>query len=485
MHFPWAPVQSPQEVLDSPHLKARGFFSEIDHPKLNTTIKYPGLPYKFGSLPPIQYKRAPLIGENNAQILKRGLDPFKKGLKSSSIRKGTLMKDGILKGLRVLDFTRVQAGPFATRILADFGAEVIKVQSQKTAKGAESNDGGYFSTWNRNKKSITLDMSHIEAREIALKLISISDVVVENFSPRVMSNWGLNYNKIKEVSPGLIMVSLSGMGQSGPWKDYVSFGPSIQSLGGLTYLTSYDKGPPMGLGYSYADTIAGLYGALAVLMALECRDRSGQGQYIDLSEYEAICTMNGPLFLDVSANHRTVVPCGNRSDNMPAAPYGCYKCAGTDRWCVIAVFNDTEWDSLCRVMGQPDWSKKERFSTISKRKSWSEEVDVLIGQWTSKNTPEEVMRLLQEADVPAGIVQNAEDLANDPQLLARDFFVHLEHPVLGDTISDGSPMKFSKSPTGPWKAAPLLGEDNRYVYTELLGLTERELFSYVRKGTIG
>jgi crotonobetainyl-CoA:carnitine CoA-transferase CaiB-like acyl-CoA transferase len=485
MHFPWAPVQSPQEVLDSPHLKARGFFSEIDHPELNTTIKYPGLPYKFSSLPPIQYKRAPLIGQDNAQIVHKGQSvAVTEHKKVRAINKGRFIKKGFLKGLRVLDFTRVQAGPYATRIIADFGAEVIKVQSQKTAKGAESNSEGYFNTWNRNKKSITLDMSHVEARELALELAAISDVVIENFSPRVMSNWGLNYERMKEIKSDLIMISMSGMGQTGPWKDFVAFGPTIQSLGGLTYLTSYAKGPPIGLGYSYADTIAGLYGALAVLMALEYRDRTGQGQYIDLSEYEAICTINGPLFLDLSANQRTVLPEGNRSDSMPSAPHGCYKCAGKDRWCVIAVFNDAEWEGLCQVMGQPDWRKEERFSTLSKRKAQSEKVDELIGQWTSKNTPEKVVRLLQEAGVPSGIVQNSEDLANDPQLMARDFFVHLKHHVLGDTISDGSPIKFSRTPTGPWKAAPLLGEDNQYVYTQLLGLTEEELSSYIRKGII-
>lgn len=175
----------------------------------------------------------------------------------------------ILSGLRVLDFTWVLAGPYATRILADFGAEVIKVQSKKTARGAESNLTGYFNTWNRNKRSITLDMSYPEAKEIVLKLMEISDVVIENFSTRVMANWGLNYERLKEVRPNLIMVSISGMGQTGPWKDFVAFGPTLHALSGLTYLTSYNKDSPIGLGYSYADPIAGLYAALAILAALE------------------------------------------------------------------------------------------------------------------------------------------------------------------------------------------------------------------------
>jgi crotonobetainyl-CoA:carnitine CoA-transferase CaiB-like acyl-CoA transferase len=390
----------------------------------------------------------------------------------------------ILSGLRVLDFTWVLAGPYATRILADFGAEVIKIQSRKTAKGAESNLTGYFNHWNRNKRSITLDMSFPEARGIVLKLTAMSDVLIENFSPRVMSNWGLDFEKLKEVRPDLIMVSMSAMGQNGPWKDFVAFGPTLQALSGLTNLTSYVKDSPLGLGYAYADTISGLYAVLNILAALQYRDQTGRGLYIDFSEYEAICTVLGPTFLDISINHTEVLPQGNRSDNILAAPYGCYKCKGSERWCVIGVLDEAEWRALCEVMGSPNWTQEERFSTQSKRKENADELDKFLEQWTLQNTPEEVVNLLQKAGVPAGVVQNAEDLAKDPQLIAREFFVHLEHPILGRTISDASPIRFEESLTKGWKAAPLLGEDNRYAYMELLGLTEDEFSSYVEKGII-
>ena len=398
---------------------------------------------------------------------------------------GYIMDKEILSGLRVLDFTRVLAGPYATRILADFGAEVIKVQSKKAVRGAESNTSGYFTNWNRNKRSITLDMSYPEAREIALKLTAISDVVIENFSPRVMSNWGLSYERLKEVRPDLIMVSMSGMGQTGPWKDFVALGPTIQALSGLTRLTSFNEDSPMGLGYSYADTVAGLYAVLAVLAALEYREGKGIGQYIDLSEYEAVCTVMGPTFLDILANHKDILPRGNQSHHVPAAPYGCYRCLGTDRWCVIAVFNEVEWQALCEVMGNPDWSQEERFSTLSERKRHAKELDELLGRWTGKHSAEELVYLLQQAGVPAGVVQSAEDLAGDPQLKARDHFVELEHPVQGNTISDASPIKFTDSTKADWKAAPLLGEDNRYVYIELLGLKEDELSSCIERGVVG
>ena len=394
------------------------------------------------------------------------------------------MKRGILGDIRVLDFSRVLAGPYATRILGDFGAEVIKVQSRKTATGSDDNNGAYFNAWNRNKRSITLDMSHPEGKKIALRLTAISDVVVENFSPRVMFNWGLNYEKLIEARRDLIMLSMSGMGQTGPWKDYAAFGPTVQSLGGLTYLTSYNKDTPNGLGYSYADAVAGLYGAIAVLAALEHRDRTGLGQYIDLSEYETVCTLIGPTLLDAAANQNEIRPQGNRSAHIPAAPYGCYRCIGEDRWCVIAVFHEAEWEALCNVLEHPEWLQDRRFSTLAMRKTHSEELDGLIQEWTSKNKAEMVMQLLQGVGVCAGVVQSAEVLANDPQLQSRGFFVELDHPILGKTVSDGTPIKIGSDSLGDWKRAPLLGEDNEYVYRQLLRMSEAEFRSYVEKGII-
>ena len=395
------------------------------------------------------------------------------------------MDRNILYGIRIVDFTRVLAGPYATRILGDFGAEVIKVQSKKGASGAEDNSGASFTTWNRNKLSITLDMNYPEAREFALKLTAISDVVIENFSPRVMSNWGLSYKELGEVKEDIIMVSMSGMGQTGPWKDFVAFGPTIQSLGGLTFLTSYDKGSPIGLGYSHVDTIAGLYCAFTVLAALEYRDKTGLGQFIDLSEYEAACTLIGPALLDLTANYREITPQGNRSYYIPAAPYGCYQCLGDDRWCVIAVFNEVEWNNLRDVMGDPPWAREDKFSTMSNRKMHESELDMYIEKWTIKHTAEEIVQRLQEARVSSGVVQNAEDLANDPHLLARNFFGEIKHPLLGTIKTDTCPITLKGSEKGPWKASPLLGEDNYYVYGELLGLSEDTIRSCMTKGIIG
>ncbi len=394
------------------------------------------------------------------------------------------MTDGILKGLRVLDFTWVLAGPYATRVLADFGAEVIKVQSLKTVKGVESNHTGYFSAWNRNKRSITLDMSHPEAKELALGLSRVSDVVIENFAPRVMANWGLTYEKLKEVNPRIIMVSMSAMGQTGPWKDHVAFGPTLHALSGLTRLSSFDGDRPLGMGYAYGDHVIGLYGALAVLAALENRSRTDEGRHVDLSGYEALCTLMGPAILDVSMSQPAARPRGNRSGHVDPSPSGCYPCRGTDRWCVISASTEDEWRALCRVMDRIDLPDDDRFRTLSGRRSNGEQLDRLIGRWTAERSPEEAVALLQDAGVPAGVVQDAEGLAHDPQLTARQFFIPLDHPVLGRTLSDRSPIRFGEDENIDWKAAPQLGEDNRYVFRELLGLTEEEFSRYREKGII-
>jgi crotonobetainyl-CoA:carnitine CoA-transferase CaiB-like acyl-CoA transferase len=390
-----------------------------------------------------------------------------------------------LSGIRVLDFSWMVAGPYATRILADFGAEVIKVQSAKTARGVESNLAGYFNTWNRNKRSITLDMSCAQARDLVLRLTRISDLVVENFSPRVLSNWGLNYEKLREVNPDLIMLSMSAMGQSGPWKDYVGFAPTLHALSGLTFLTCHEKGSPAGPGFAYADIVAGLYGALAALAALGYRDKTGRGQAIDLSEYEAICTFMGPSLVAAALCGREPVPQGNQSEDASAVPHGCYRCSGEDRWCVIAVSSEEEWQNLCWVLNHPDWTRQERFATAAERKRHATELDQFLTEWTIRHTAEEAAALLQGAGLASGVVQNAENLAQDSQLMARDFFVRLDHPDLGETVSDRFPVRFEEDLTAGWKAAPILGEDNRYVFRELLGLTEEEFSDYVEKGVIG
>ncbi len=390
----------------------------------------------------------------------------------------------ILTGIRVLDFTRVVAGPFATRMLADFGAEVIKIQSSKITGRFESNTDPYFCNWNRNKRSITLDMGHPEARKLFLKLASASDVVVENFSPRVMTNWDLTYNHLEPVNPGIIMLSMSGLGHTGPWRDQVAYGPTVQALGGLTYLTAYEQREPMGVGFAYADMVSGLYGAIAVVAALEDRELTGRGQWIDLSEHEAACTALGPAFTETFLDGQATEPRGNIEIHQQAAPYGCYRCRGSDRWCVIAVYNNEEWLALCGEIDDPALVEDKRFASKKGRQAFKEPLDQFIGSWTKGQSAEDVVERLQNVGVAAGVVQNAEDLANDPQLVANDFFTTLEHPVLGRMTTDTTPIRFDKIPRKAWKPAPQLGDANNYVFGELLGLSTPEIVAYKQKGVI-
>jgi crotonobetainyl-CoA:carnitine CoA-transferase CaiB-like acyl-CoA transferase len=392
------------------------------------------------------------------------------------------MPNNILAGIRVLDFTRVLAGPFATRILADFGAEVIKIQSAKVAVGTEANGSGYFQTWNRNKKSITLDLEKPAARILALKLVKVSDLVIENFSSRVMDNWGLGYSELKKVNRGLIMLSMSAAGHTGPGRDWVAFAPTLHALSGFTYLSSFSEEAPLGAGFPYGDIVASLFGVVATLGALEYRKRTGKGQWLDLSEYEALSVLLFPLGMESPLSG--ITPLGNQDASQMTVPHGCYQCRGVERWCVIAVHREREWEALCQAMDHPEWLEQEEFSTLSRRTENRARLDGLIEEWTRQRSPEEVVDLLQEAGIPAGIVQNAQDLDADPHLRSRQFFQPLFHPQFGEIIADHSPMRFEKDWGTQWSPAPSLGEHNSQIFMELLGLTEAELLSYIRQGVI-
>jgi len=369
------------------------------------------------------------------------------------------MTNPVLKGTRILDFTWVLAGPYATRLLADFGAEVIKVQPL-LPREEDDFARGYYNTWNRNKRGITLDMSQPDGIALAGKLVLASDAVVENFTPRVMANWGLDYQNLKKLKPDVIMLSLSTMGATGPHRDYAGFGPTIQAFSGLTRLTACPGGPPLGLGSSYADHVGALFACLALLGALEYRRQTGEGQYIDVSQVEAMTGLLGDAFIPQKAT---------------AAPYGVYRCKGEDRWCALAVFTDEEWQGFKKALGSPPWAGDKKFATLASRLKNKKALDGLIEDWTKKYTPEEAMALLQAQGVAAGVVQNARDLAQDPQLKERGFFIELDHPRMGKTVSDATPVRLSATPPRYSRPAPLPGQDNDYVYGEILGLSESEI----------
>jgi crotonobetainyl-CoA:carnitine CoA-transferase CaiB-like acyl-CoA transferase len=485
MHFPWAPIQTPRDILCCPHLKARNFFTQENIE--GRTVSFPGLPFRFSGH---SEKRSGSIpepdGHNRAVHWEEpGRDTSESRVSASEGSPLTPVYNDaeILRKIRVLDFTRVLAGPYATRVFADFGAEVIKVEPIPQA-GNHGDRDAYFETWNRNKHSITVNMDRPEGIDIIRKLVRVCDVVVENFSPRVMANWGLSFDVLRGLRPDLIMLSMSGFGQTGPWRDYVAYAPTAHALGGITHLTSFSEGVPLGPGFAYGDIMAALFGAFALLGALENRKRTGEGRFIDLSEYEVICALMGPALLRTGMGFETDKPAGNCPEEAPFYPCGCYRCLGEDRWVVLSVRDAAQWRALCRLV-DPSLASDERFKSPVDRRLHRESLDPLIESWTLKYHPEEAVTLLQHQGVPAGVVQNARDVAEDPCHQARNFFVTLEGAAGGTVTSDRTPLWTRHSVPPGWKGAPLPGESNSYVLRTLLGMSEEEYGSYLDKGVIG
>ena len=451
LRLPWAPVVPTQQLPESAQLQARDFFRNTAYPYRFSRFKPPA---RSQPIRPAQEPSDGLLRElaspppSHSPSIRRSEPPGRSALARTTA----------LEGLRILDFTRVLAGPYATRMLADFGAEVIKVQSHLTATGAESPDDPYFAAWNRNKRSITLDLSQPEARDLVRRLVPLCDGVVENFSRRVMSHWQLDYEHLVRLNPGLVMLSLSGMGHTGPWKDGVAYGPTVEALAGITHTASRGQPAPIGLGFAYADSIAGLYGVTAMLAALEWRRSSGLGQHIDLSEYEAMASLLGP---DLDAGRHIA----------PSLLQLCLPCQGQDRWCVLVLDGDEDWAILRRLSPLADEGEDPRFSDSAGRLRHRRELQQALSPWSRAHTAQALMARLQAAGLAAGAVQDAADLAADPQLAARGFFVDVSHPARGRFRSDRSPACISDMPVREHHV-PAMGEDNRHVFQTLLGMSD-------------
>ncbi|MDB6000931.1 MAG: CoA-transferase family protein 8 [Rhizobacter sp.] len=391
-----------------------------------------------------------------------------------------------LAGLRVTDFCWLGAGAYATKILADLGADVIKIENADRLdslrmaapykdKKPGVNRSGYFADRNTSKRSITLDMKHPRALALIQKLIRQSDIVANNFTPGVMGKFGLGYDAVKAVKPDVIYLAMSMQGAEGPERDYLGYGASMVSLTGLQHLTGLPDREAAGPGTNYPDHIPNpCHAAFALLAAVRHRRRTGQGQFIDLAQIEPTIALLGPTLLDLTVNGRHHERQGNRHDS--AAPHGVYRCAGNDRWIAIAAMNDAQWASLVRGLGSPAWALEPRWSTGTGRYRDQVELDRLLDQQTSTWVAEDLMATLQAAGVPAGVVQTSEDvMTRDPQLAARGHWVRLNHAEMGETVYNAPPFRFSKTPADLRRAAPLLGEHTREVCAELLELDDAEI----------
>lgn len=408
------------------------------------------------------------------------------------------MADLPLAGVRICDLTWVIAGPTATRVLADFGAEVIRVEHGQAAdpirfgrpilSGKPTlNNSGFFNYFNRNKKSVLLNVRHPLGMELLHRLIAVSDVVIENFSSGVLDSWELSYEAQKAINPAIIYCSVSGFGHSGRDKRFTTWGPTAQALSGLTLMSGLPGKPPAGWGYSYMDHTAGYYGAIAVMMALHHRNKTGEGQHIDISQVEAGMVLTGPAVLDYTVNGRSFrregMPTGNRAWEPAMAPHNTYRCAGEDRWIAVACRNDAEWAAMVRAMGEPAWAGV-RFETLAGRLEHQDELDTRIGEWTATRDDYAVMAALQAAGVPAGVCQGPSDrVERDEQFRARGWWTSMPHAELGPEAGiDGVTPRLARTPGTNRTASPLLGEHTLDVMTGLLGMTGDEFAEYTEMG---
>jgi crotonobetainyl-CoA:carnitine CoA-transferase CaiB-like acyl-CoA transferase len=500
--FPLGPVNTVEDLAKDEQLRARDFWVELEHSALGRRLVYPGGPFKFSETPcTAPSAAAPRIGEHNSEI--RSELTLSRRTAGVGVRDGTEapydsseaaeIRDGALAGVKILDFSRQLAGPWSTAYLADFGAAVIKIESaanidnMRTTGPYQGNvsgiDRGYPGIMvNSSKYAMALNLATEKGREIAKRLVGWADVVVENFGVGMMSRWGLDYAELRKINPSLVMISSSSQGQTGPLADLIGFGIDLQGRGGFTHITGWPDRASVPPQAAYTDVVVPWFGALAMLAALDHRKRTGQGQYIDLSQHEAAASFLSVPLLLYSATGRIWNRQGNRSPE--AAPHGAYTCRGVDRWCVIAVLTESQWEAFCQAVGSPSWVRDRRFSTLAGRKANEDELDALIAQWTKEFTAEELMTLLQEAGVPAGVVQNAEDLLdNDPHVRERGFYTVLNKPGFGDCLHYGWPVRLSRTPAQQ-RCGPLYGEHTEYVCRHILDMPSEEFVELLNEGVL-
>ncbi len=401
-------------------------------------------------------------------------------------------REGVFSGITILAHCTAIVGPLTMKFFADHGARVIRVETgtrpdvMRTSapykdNRPDINGGGYFNYYNSNILSLSLNMKHPKAVEITKKLVTECDVFMENWAPGVIEKWGLSYEELKKIKPDIIMLRQSGYGSWGPYSRLQAFGMVLVPIAGIPNFIGWPDREPLPVGVSaYTDCISPRFASAALIAALDYRNKTGKGQLLDLSQFESAVYFVLPGLLEYISSGKEPKRIGNSSPF--SAPHGVYACRGDDRWCTIAVSDDQEWKNLCDVMGKPEYIGDERFSTLTKRKKNEEELNRLIGEWTAGLEAEEVMKRLQGAGVPAGVVKNTADIYNDPQLRSRNIFWPMEHSQVGKFTHLGQSFTLSKTPSQPYSPSPLLGEHTEYVCTRILGMSDEEFVSLLQEG---
>jgi crotonobetainyl-CoA:carnitine CoA-transferase CaiB-like acyl-CoA transferase len=519
-----APLRRPEENMDDPHWRVRGTYAEVAHPELGRSFTYVASKWVSSETSWATGRRAPLVDEDRHAILAESAARTAARdvtalvvAPSQPERRGPASRHGrafALDGVRVLDFGWFLASAGGTRFLAALGAECLKVEwaanpdtrigamapvggraARRAATGPlegvlDPDMGGQFNNKNAGKRGISLNVRHPEGLAIARRLVAGSDIVAEGFSPGVLDRWGLGYDELRAIKPDIIYAQQSGMGALGTYGRFRAIGPIAGSLSGLSEMSGLpEPAMPAGWGYSYLDWIGAYSFASAMLAALYYRERTGMGQRIDASQTETGLFVGGTAVLDRSANGRGWTRYGNRSPYKPAAPHGIYPSSGGDAWIAIACFDERHWRELIAEAGEPEWAHDLRFATLELRLGAQDALDAAIGGWTNGRDRYELMDALQARGVPAGVCQTAEDrVETDPQLRELAWLTELPGTRIGTwPVADFS-VRMSETPAdigGPvGRAAPIYGEDNEYVYGELLGYSTADIARLAEDGVI-
>lgn len=389
-----------------------------------------------------------------------------------------------LDGIRVADFCWAWAGPYGALHLAHLGAEVIRIESHTRMCPSRHippwpnnergiNRSGYFNQYNQGKRSLNLDLKKPDGIALAKQLIAKSDIVIENYAAGVMDKMGLGYEELRTVKPDIIMIALSGYGAVGPEKGYVSYGPPQVALSGMSSLTGYRGGDPAQAGFSYGDPNGGIHGTFSVMCALLHRARTGEGQYIDLSQREACAMLLPEALMEYAMNGTQPERNGSRDPYM--APHGVFRSQGNDRWVSLAVRDEQEWQRFCNVIGQPRLATDARFKTLAARKENEDALEQIVTAWTQERSADETTQRLQQAGIPSYPSIDGKDMLANPHVIARKNFVELEHPEVGKRRHIGIPWKMSRTPCEITRPAPCMGQDTDYVLERILGLEHAEI----------
>jgi crotonobetainyl-CoA:carnitine CoA-transferase CaiB-like acyl-CoA transferase len=470
----FAPLSTAAELVAFEQLQTRGYWDDVDHE--GTTVRHPGRWCRFSATPPPTPGRPPRLGEHTdavlASVATRRPSPEPKAAPpgSDDPARGALP----LAGLNVLDFMWAVAGPSTTRTLADYGATVVKVESEQRTDGARTvgpfcNDDpgpdntGLFHSMAANKLALALDLSRPEAREVVLDLVRWADVVTESFSPKAMKAWGLDCEQLRKVNPRLVMVSSCLMGQTGPMALYAGFGTMAAAICGFHHLTGWPDRAPVGPFSAYTDYVAPRFTLAALLAALDHRNRTGEGQHLDFSQLEASLHLLAPVLLDHTVNGRVAERQGN--DDPVFAPHGVYACRGEDRWVAVACETDEQWRRLAGACGRADLAGLD----AAERRDRRRELDEVVEGFTRRLEAADAEACLQGLGVPAHQVQNSPELAADPQLAHRQSLVEVPHPTRRTAWIENSRFRLDRTPAVMWRAGAPFGTDAYEVLHDLLG----------------